>query len=284
MNLSRLAWITVSLVCAACIAPVRADCPELNRLPANTSDGQLSISGGAAPSGARAADDFNAPIGNGNVYNVRTLKAVMIANYTMNATNVGFTIYTDTTAGTNPPRPHPGTQIAPPNSLTTTVRDLGAYGASGPDGRPLRIYEITWAIPTGFMQLSAGAWYWLAPHGIAVNSGPTFYDVAYVALGAAGTNVREPINASTGPVFTTWSNTATGCCLGGPYDLGIFVDLQQVGRPRADFTCDFILSVTDIFTFMNIWFAGSPSGDFNGVNGLTVLDLFDYLNAWFAGV
>jgi hypothetical protein len=279
--------ITAAVLAFIGASLVQADCPELNRLPADLSNGQISLSGGAAPTGARAADDFLTPLGNGNAYDVRTIKAIMIANYPMSSGNVGFTIYTDTTVGTNPARPHPGTGMASPNALTTTVRDLGPWSATAPDGRSFRIYEVTWAMPAGTMQLAPGQRYWLSPFGIGAAAGATV-DYAYAALGAPGASVGEPVNASTGSpgtgAFTTWSNTASGCCLGGTHDLGIFVDLQQVGRPRADLTCDGLLSLADVFEFMNLWFAGSPSGDFNGVNGQTIQDIFDFLAAWFAGV
>lgn len=53
-----------------------------------------------------------------------------------------------------------------------------------------------------------------------------------------------------------------------------------VGNP-ADWNCNGVIEVQDIFDFLNDWFAGR--GDFSASGGVTVQDIFDFLNAWFAG-
>jgi hypothetical protein len=50
----------------------------------------------------------------------------------------------------------------------------------------------------------------------------------------------------------------------------------------ADFNCDGVVAVGDIFDFLNAWFAGSQRANTDG-GILGVSDIFAFLNAWFAG-
>ncbi len=260
-------------------------CPELNRYPANTADGQLSIVGGVSPAGQRAADDFYLPSGNGLAYNVRTIKAVMIANYTLSPSNVGVTIYADYVPPGSPTDAQPGTVAAGPPNSPPQVQDLGPIAALAADGRPMRAFEVSYSIPSGFMQLQAGRWYWLSPiaYGAPASGGAS--DVTYVAQSAATSLIGQPAYRSSAVpgsgAFTTWTSTAL--CCSGTHDLSLFVNAIQIGTPWADIDCDRLLSVADIFGFLSEWFAGSPPGDFNGIDGANVSDIFDYLNVWFAG-
>ncbi len=51
----------------------------------------------------------------------------------------------------------------------------------------------------------------------------------------------------------------------------------------ADFNCDRMVTVQDIFDFLTAWFASSPAANINAAQGITVQDIFDFLSAWFTG-
>ena len=51
----------------------------------------------------------------------------------------------------------------------------------------------------------------------------------------------------------------------------------------ADYNCDELVSIDDLFLYFNGYFTGAPAADFNGVGGVTIDDLFLYINAYFTG-
>ncbi len=51
----------------------------------------------------------------------------------------------------------------------------------------------------------------------------------------------------------------------------------------ADFDCNGLVEVDDIFAFLNAWFAGDLRADVDGLGGVDIQDIFEFLNAWFAG-
>lgn len=272
------------LALCSCALGVRAGCPELNRLPANGDNGQLSCTGGVSPLGVRAADDFFLPAGHGTPYSIRRIRAVMIANFPLTPTTVGITLYEDAVTG-SPARPVPG-RIAYGNPIVApTITDIGPFGATSPDGRPFRYYEISYTLPDGLIPLAPGAWYWITPYGIGGPANGAQTDIVYAAIRGPTNIVREPANKSTAitpGAFTIWESTAD-CCLGGAYDLALYIDASQSNDHATDTNCDGTLSVQDIFDFLNLWFIGSLDADYNGTGDLSVQDIFDYLTAWFAG-
>jgi hypothetical protein len=269
----QLSFLAASIL----IATGAAACPEIDRYPADVNEGQASQTGGAFVFGARAADDFHIPLGNGSIYNVRVIKAVLLANHTLTPTNVGITIYADGVSPTNPLRAQPGAVVSGPPNQAPTVRDLGPAGGTG-----FRAYEISYALPAGVLQLAADRWYWLSPYAIGSSTG----SAAYAAISDAPGLVGEPINKSFGSptspdTYTTWTLT-TDCCLGGPYDLAMYIDAVQLGRSPADINCSTLVTVQDLFDFLAAYFSGGPAGDFNGAGGTTVQDIFDFMAALFA--
>lgn len=117
--------IGAGLSCAA-VSDARA-CPEVNRLIGPYVDGQLSTIGGAVPNGARAADDFLLPLGNGATWNVRLVKFVMVSNFAITPTNVSMLVYGDSFNGSYQV---PGSVVAGAPNSPPTVRDLGVYDAT----------------------------------------------------------------------------------------------------------------------------------------------------------
>lgn len=67
-----------------------------------------------------------------------------------------------------------------------------------------------------------------------------------------------------------------------------FSSVVTISMCTADFVCNGIVDVVDLFAYLDAWFAqqggppGSPSADFDGDSDVDVTDLFDYLDAWFA--
>ena len=265
----------LSITTIAAFTAATPACPVANRYPADYSDGQASATGGAFPNGIRAADDFQIPLGNGNDYNVRIIKAVLIANHTQTPSNVGITIYTDVPAPSGPQRPVPGSIVSGPPNTAPTVRDPSSVTPPG-----FRAYEISYVLPPGMLQLAANRWYWLSPYAVA----DSLTDASYAAISARTTVLGEPINrseASAPNIYTNWTLTTECCLAGGPHDLAMFIDAEQIGFSAADLNCSLIVSVQDIFDFLGYYFSGDPAGDFNGVGGTSVQDIFDFPAAYF---
>lgn len=275
------ACATKSLLAAAFAASLAAHalaCPQLDRLEPVPSDGQLSIIRGVAPDGAFAADDFLLALGNGNTYQLRRVKFRMISNFVLTPSNVNFRIYTDVSTGVVPPRPHPGQLVASAGNAIPEVRDIGVFAPS------FRQYEITYAIPPGFITLSPDRWYWLSPYALGTTGTS---NQAFVAINSTTPIVGQVVNkasgtsGSAGATVGTWTLT-TDCCIPAS-DLSMLVQAVQIGRPSlTDFTCDFSIDVQDIFGFLSGWFARSPAADFDGRDGVGVADIFNFLSAWFA--
>ncbi len=59
--------------------------------------------------------------------------------------------------------------------------------------------------------------------------------------------------------------------------------LNLTGFCPAEFDCNSVLGVGDIFAFLSEWFAGSNLADFDGDNRIAVQDIFAFLAAWFSG-
>lgn len=252
----------------------RASCPEINRLASSYPDAQLSMSGGAAPFNARAADDFQLPFGNGNSYNIRQIKFVMIANYTLTPSNVSFTINFDVWNGT---RALPGSTAAGPPNSPANIRDLGPY-AGDPS---FHVYEISYPIPSGFLQLAPGQWYWLVPYAIGSAVEHQAYAAVNTTLPLVGEVANKAFGAPPSGTLGPWE-LVTDCCLPA-CDLAMYVDGVQAGRFWSDFNCDLVIGVQDIFSFLESWFASLPIADFNGSAGVGTQDIFDFLAAWFVG-
>ena len=263
------------------VTAARGACPSTSRYPASYADGQAATAGGAFPDGARAADDFFLPLGNGSNYNIRVVKVVMFANFTLTPTAMRLAIHADYLPPGAPANAQPGAIVAGTPNTQPTIRDLGPIAGTGPDGRPLRAYEVAWSLPSGTLQLGAGQWYWLNVWAVGSVASRVTADAAYVAIGANAA-VRRPMykNTATGGTLDTWTSTLS-CCLGGPYDMAFYIRPVQISGFMSDINCDLALSVQDVFDFLASWFGGVPGSDYNGVGGTTVQDLFDYLGDWF---
>ncbi len=86
---------------------------------------------------------------------------------------------------------------------------------------------------------------------------------------------RDIIMAHFGQTNVGWA--------GGDLNGDGIVDAQDLHLScPADFNCDGVIAVNDIFDFLAAWFSGSHKADING-GGLGVNDIFDFLSAWFAG-
>lgn len=265
---------TVVASAALCLSQAAKACPEVNRLIGPYQNGQLSVVGGAVPSGARAADDFRLPLGNGNNYSVRIIKYVMISNFVITPTNVNLIIYSD---GTNGTYSIPNASVSGTPNVSPHVRDIGAINAE------YRLYEVSYALPAGVLTLTRNTWYWLSPQAVAPVGSLT--GTAYLAVPNTATVVGAiACKASGVPPGTRlgpWTNIEE-CCVGAR-DLAIYVDAVQTGAAFADFNCDLVLSVQDIFEFLAAWFAGVPEADVNGADGVGAQDIFDFLMFWFTG-
>lgn len=272
--MSTVARTLMLLGAAACLNHAATACPEVNRLVGPYQDGQVSVVGGAVPNGARAADDFQLPLGNGNNYSVRLIKYVMISNFVITPTNVNLIIYSD---GTNGTYSIPNAQVAGTPNVPPHVRQIGTYNSE------FRLYEVSYAIPTGFLTLTRNAWYWLSPQAVAPAGSTT--GVAYVAVPNTPTVVGAIACAAAGvpPGTRLGPWTSIDVCCVGARDLAIYVDAVQAGSAFADFNCDLVLSVQDIFEFLAAWFAGAPEADVNGADGVGAQDIFDFLMFWFTG-
>ena len=85
------------------------------------------------------------------------------------------------------------------------------------------------------------------------------------------------ISNITGPVNATYRCRVFSTC--GNVD----ATLVNIIYCPADFNCDGLITIADIFSFLSAWFAGNPAADFNSAGGIGVADIFDFLSAWFAG-
>jgi hypothetical protein len=97
------------------------------------------------------------------------------------------------------------------------------------------------------------------------------------AAGATTSTLTLSNLALRGPDIADFRVVATGSC--GPSTstpLGVYVC-------GADFDCNGVVAVADIFAYLNAWFASDPRTDINGTPGLQVSDVFAFFSVWFTG-
>jgi hypothetical protein len=89
------------------------------------------------------------------------------------------------------------------------------------------------------------------------------------AGGEYGTSVSISADGSRGMV----GSPAASSQAGATYALGPICP--------ADYDCDGVQTMNDLFAFLNDWFSNAPRGDYNNVGGRTSADILDFLAAWF---
>lgn len=259
-----------------CVGEARA-CPDLDRVVGPYEIGLASTLGGTYPFGVRAADDFELENRNGQTYQVRVVRFVMLANYAITPSNVNFSVYTD---GNNGTRPVPGQFVYGSWASRPRVRAIGQVNQT------YSAYEVMYVLAGGELTLEPGR-YWISPQSIGytdLNSTPPFFGTAFVASSTSSTVFGEKANTAQGvPPNGVLSPWLLPFCCAGPGDLAVYIDAVTPDELVSDINCDQTGSVQDIFDFLALWFGGRVSADVNLSGDVTVQDIFDYLAKWFAG-
>ncbi len=189
-------------------------------------DGQISHLGGAAPNGAKAADDFH--LMDDFVHDVRTFTATLLTTTTVGLVKPRAEIWSDCNGC--------------PSELLYTfdnplVVETGLTQGLAFDGRPLRIVHVTFDVTRETLAVNRnvvlhGGTYWLSVYGRTDGLGPTMqmYDVTYwgTTRGFGGGVQGKPaykidgVPSANYGVFTfpagcgatAWHSVVDDCCIG----------------------------------------------------------------------
>ena len=256
------AAITAGMWAAA--APPASACPVLRDQMAVSTRGERSVDGDALAldAASRAADDFFLPYGNGNLYDLRAVRALIVDADGAVPEAYRLEVFVDQDIGW---RFAPGSRVMEIEGAAA-VHDRGEFEPSA----PLHLYEIVFDIPEGMPGLYRGEWYWVSV------SGRSGFDRQTLFAASTTEVIGYPVAVNPDYPVGAWADAPQI----GPVDLAIFVRANQRQTFAADFNCGGGISVQDIFDFLAAWFAGDPTADVGG-DGVTVQDIFDFLVAWF---
>ena len=149
-----------------------------------------------------------------------------------------------------------------------------AYGTDV-DGQPT--YRVRFNFPGGITGPVSGSTYHFAIRA----------RVSYANGGYVG--VLESSNAGMSGVQAGWGWPAPGYVffsgsLLAPVRKHSGVLAYRVGTGcRADFDCNSVVSIDDLFLYFNAYFQQSPGSDFSGDGVTSIDDLFLYINQYFTG-
>jgi hypothetical protein len=183
-----------------------------------------------------------------------------------------------------------------PNHLPGTIDEVRMYGrALSPsevsylfthqDGRPIVVAPGSSIVcPGGTFSLNVdsietgGVNFRWRLNGVVLSDGPSTIGTVSGSITSTLT-ITDAKPGAQGAYDCILSSSALGC---KAPEMGTS-NTQMMKICTADFNCDGIRTVDDIFIYISAWFTNSPRCDVNNDSVISIDDIFIFLNIWFAG-